>query len=284
MRFVPLALALALGGAGTGQAAETRPPPEPETYIFDVLPLQPYKGNFARLVKGNTVPEWVTAISTKGEGTAVPAKTVDIGAQRFRLDHVCKPHDCDGNTLDVLWAPVGQKVWASLVDHGKPPVLLGNPPPPQARVLADPTSAAPAAEAPPRTPAPATPPPATPAQGAPMPEPDTYIFDVLALQPYRGNLARLLKAKGLPDWVSAISIKGEGTAVPGRTVGIAGTSYRLDHVCKPRDCAGNTLDVLWAPGGRKVWALLVSGGKPPVMLGMPPAPEAKALMDAGAPK
>ena len=103
---------------------------------------------------------------------------------------------------------------------------------------------------------------------------------MLPLQPYKGNLARLVKSKGTPDWVKAISVKGEGTAVPSKTVDIAGTPYRLDRVCKPHECNGNTFDVLWAPAGRRVWAALVDGGKPPVLLGTPPAPQAKALMDA----
>ena len=113
-------------------------------------------------------------------------------------------------------------------------------------------------------------------------EPDTYLFDVLALQPYKGNFARLVKAKAAPDWVRRASSQGEGTAVPMRTVDIAGTPYRLDHLCKVHDCAGNTLDVLWAPRGARVWAALVEGGKPAVMLGDPPAPQAKALADAAA--
>ena len=290
MRFAPLAfaIAIALGCASSAQAARTKSPPEPDTYIFDVLVLQPYRGNFAGLVKGKDIPDWVTAIGKNGEGTAIPAKTIDIGGTPYRLDHVCKPQECAGNTLDVLWAPGGHKVWATLVDGGKPPVMLGNPPSPQAKVLADPKGVATAtASTPPPAAAPAaaasaagTPPTVSTTPATASSEPDPYIFDVLPLQPYKGNLARLVKSKGTPDWVKAISVKGEGTAVPSKTVDIAGTPYRLDRVCKPHECNGNTFDVLWAPAGRRVWAALVDGGKPPVLLGTPPAPQAKALMDA----
>ena len=297
MRFALLALAVVVASAHAVCAAGTKPPPEPDTYVFDLLALQPYKGNFARLVKTEALPDWVKAISTKGEGEAVPSKAIDIGGTPYRLDHVCKPHDCAGNTLDVLWAPAGRRVWAALVEGGKPPVMLGSPPAPQAKALKDPTAAAvaviptpPAAPAPSAvTPTTAPPTAATTTSTAPAPptssspEPDTYIFDVLPLQPYKGNLARLVKSRGTPDWVKAISTKGEGTAVPSKTVDIAGTPYRLDLVCKPHACAGNTLDVLWAPGGHKVWGALVDGGKPPVMLGAPPAPQAKALADAVTP-
>ena len=135
MRFVPLALVLCL--VGTARAAE------PDTYIFDVLALQPYKGNLARLLKPSTTPDWVKSIVTQGEGVAVPSKDVAVAGTPYRLDHVCKVHDCSGNTLDVLWSPRGTKVWAALVESGKPPVLLGNPPAAEAKVLSDAAAAAP---------------------------------------------------------------------------------------------------------------------------------------------
>jgi len=148
MRFVPLAIVICLGLGGAAQAAE------PETYVFDVLALQPYRGNLARLVKAKDAPDWVKAIVSQGEGTAVPSKSVDVGGTPYRLDHVCKVHDCAGNTLDILWAPRGAKVWAALVDGGKPAVMLGDPKPPQARALA---AAVAVATAPIATPAAATP-------------------------------------------------------------------------------------------------------------------------------
>ena len=129
MRFAALALLLGLSTAA--RAAE------PDTYIFDVLALQPYKGNFARLVKGNAAPDWVKAISVQGAGTAGPSRTVDVGGTPYRLDRVCKVDACAGNTLDVLWAPRGARVWAALVDGGKAPVMLGDPKGGQAKVLSD---------------------------------------------------------------------------------------------------------------------------------------------------
>ncbi len=168
MRFVPLAILACLGLSGAAHAAQAA---EPEIYVFDVLALQPYRGNLARLVKAKDAPDWVKAIVSQGEGTAVPSKTVDVGGTPYRLDHVCKVHDCAGNTLDILWAPRGAKVWAALVDGGKPAVMLGDPKPPQAKALMEAAGAA--AIAPVATPAAATPvapaAPMTPAR-APAPE------------------------------------------------------------------------------------------------------------------
>ena len=289
MRFA--ALAMLLGLSCTAQAGE------PDTYIFDALALQPYKGNFARLVKGEAVPAWVKAIAVQGAGTAGPSRTVDVGGTPYRLDHVCKVDACATNTIDVLWAPRGAKVWAALVEGGRSPVLLGGPKDGPLKALEQATgSAVPGAPAAPAAPAPVVattaqaPDPASPpapaelaAPAAPpsaAAEPDSYIFDVLALQPYKGNFARLVKGKTTPDWVKAISVQGAGTAGPSRTVDVGGTPYRLDRVCKVGACAGNTLDVLWSPRGARVWAALVEDGKAPILLGDPKAPQAKALTEA----
>lgn len=131
MRFAALALLVGFGTATAACAAE------PDPYIFDVLALQPYKGNFARLVKPKTIPDWVKAIAVQGAGTAGPMKTVDVGGTPYRLDRVCKVDACTGNTLDVLWAPRGSRVWAALVEDGKPAVMLGDPKGPQAKALTE---------------------------------------------------------------------------------------------------------------------------------------------------
>ena len=273
MRFAALAFLVGLSSAA--QAAE------PDTYIFDVLALQPYKGNFARMVKDKAAPDWVRAIAVQGAGTAGPGRTVDIVGTPYRLDRVCKVDACAGNTIDVLWAPRGAKVWAALVEDGHAPVMLGDPKGPQAKTLE--MASGPAFPAPSAERVATASPAATPAAAVPVTraaEPDTYIFDLLPLQPYKGNFARLVKEKAAPDWVKAIAVQGAGTAGPMRTVDVGGTPYRLDRVCKVDACAGNTIDVLWAPRGAKVWAALVEGGRPAVMLGDPKGPQAKALTDA----
>lgn len=280
MRFAALALLLGLGSTALAHAAE------PEPYIFDVLALQPYKGNFARLVKPATVPDWVKAIAVQGAGTAGPMKTVNVGGTPYRLDRVCKVGACAGNTLDVLWSPRGARVWAALVDEGKAPVMLGEPKGPQAKALEAATGVPATATAQPSAPGVAVDSPAatvaTP-QTAPAAEPDPYIFDVLPLQPYKGSFARLVSAKGLPGWVHAIATQGAGAAGPAKTVEIAGVAYRLDRVCKVgAACATDRLDVLWAPRGARIWGALVDDGKPPVMLGGPKGPLAEALAAAGA--
>ena len=134
-----LALAiLALGGSAFGAATvplRAASAPEPETYLFDVLRHPQYKGALKQVLKGKTVPDWVQAFMDRGDGVVTPMKMVDIAGHSYRLDHLCKPHDCAGNALAVLWAPGGRKVWAALVEAGAPPVFFGNPSPDQTETL-----------------------------------------------------------------------------------------------------------------------------------------------------
>ena len=108
-------------------------------------------------------------------------------------------------------------------------------------------------------------------------EPDTYLFDVLRHPQYKGALKQILGRKPVPAWVKAFMDRGDGVVSPMRTVDIDGHPYRLDHLCKPHDCAGNVLSVLWGPGGRKVSAALIQGGGAPVLYGDPSPEQAQAL-------
>ncbi len=108
---------------------------EPDTYVFDVLRHGQYRLAFIKLFKGQTVPDWVEAVVKAGEGVSTPMKTVDMGGKSYRLDHVCKVHDCAGNVLAILWAPAGQRVWAAVVEGGGAPAFYGTPSPEQTEAL-----------------------------------------------------------------------------------------------------------------------------------------------------
>lgn len=132
MKSVLVATLLVLGGicsGGTGSAAE------PDTYLFDVLRHSQYHYELARLLKGKHVPDWVQAFLKEGDGVASPSKTLEIGGKSYRVDHLCKAHDCTGNVLVVLWAPRGLRAWAAIVEGGGTPTLFGNPAPEQAQAL-----------------------------------------------------------------------------------------------------------------------------------------------------
>jgi Inhibitor of vertebrate lysozyme (Ivy) len=55
-------------------------------------------------------------------------KTLTVEGKSDTLGWVCKPHDCGGNQLFVLFAPVGAQAWAMLVsDDGGNPRWFGKP-------------------------------------------------------------------------------------------------------------------------------------------------------------
>lgn len=133
MKSVVFAAVLALGALGAGAVARAA---EPDTYLFDVLRHSQYRYELNRVLKGKSLPDWVAAFLREGDGVASPSKTVELGGKNYRLDHLCKVHDCAGNVLAVLWAPRGLRAWAALSEHGGPPVMLGNPAADQSQVLA----------------------------------------------------------------------------------------------------------------------------------------------------
>ena len=119
-----------LGSSVTSLAAE------PDVYLFDVLRHYQYHYELTRLLNGKAVPQWVDAFLKEGDGVASPSKTVELGGKSYRLDHLCKVHDCAGNVLVVLWAPRGLRAWAALMEGGRPPTMFGNPAADQAQALA----------------------------------------------------------------------------------------------------------------------------------------------------
>lgn len=136
MRFLSTMLLSTMVLAAIAGPGPTATAGEQDTYIFDALSRASYRLSFGRLIHGKPVPDWVKAVLVSGEGVSVPAKTIAVGTKTYRLDHVCKVHDCAGHTLDVLWSNGGNRIWAVIRDGGEP-IVLGNPGPEQQKILDD---------------------------------------------------------------------------------------------------------------------------------------------------
>lgn len=63
------------------------------------------KTAFKQMVKGHTLPAWVS----KG-GTFTPAKTVTLGGESWQVLSACKPHDCGSERIAVLWSEKTQQM------------------------------------------------------------------------------------------------------------------------------------------------------------------------------
>ena len=104
-------------------------------YLFDVLKQPPYRAAFDALIARQNLPGWIGVFARTGNGVAVPATYAMIQGTRYQLNHVCKPHDCAGNELEIMFAPNGAQAWGAVIDGGKPVRFLGDPNPAQAKAL-----------------------------------------------------------------------------------------------------------------------------------------------------
>ena len=90
---------------------------------------------------------------------------------------------------------------------------------------------------------------------------EPYLFDLLKQQPYRASWDALLNTEDdLPDWVIVFSKTDDAVATPGQTIRLNGADFLFASVCKPHDCPGNELNVLFGPGGQRAWAMLNDNG------------------------
>ncbi|MBB2202678.1 Ivy family c-type lysozyme inhibitor [Gluconacetobacter tumulisoli] len=82
---------------------------EPQT--SDLLLSAPYRQAYAAMVR---YPDWIR----RGHATSAPSTQVTMDGQTYTIGHLCKPHDCANNQLDIVFAPGGAAAWGLL--HVRP--------------------------------------------------------------------------------------------------------------------------------------------------------------------
>jgi hypothetical protein len=88
-----------------------------------------------------------------------------------------------------------------------------------------------------------------------------YLFELLEIKGYsKGFNALLAGEKTLPAWVKTFAKSMDGVAAPSADIQVDGTDYVYATVCKPHDCWGKTLHVVFANGGEQAWGLLEEPG------------------------
>ncbi|GBQ90759.1 hypothetical protein AA13595_2977 [Gluconacetobacter johannae DSM 13595] len=85
--------------------AATRAAAPPQT--ADLLLSAPYRQAYAAMVR---YPDWVRS----GHATSSPSTQVTLDGQTYTLGHLCKPHDCGNNQLDIVFAPGAASAWGLL--------------------------------------------------------------------------------------------------------------------------------------------------------------------------
>ena len=108
-----------------------------------------------------------------------------------------------------------------------------------------------------------------------------YLFDLLKQPTYRAAWTAMFKGeKGIDPWIATFARTYDGVATASSEVTVNGQSNLVAEVCKPHDCGGNRLYVLFAPGARQAWGLLVVDGASPRWFGKPGAAIRDALNEA----
>jgi len=90
--------------------------PADQPYLFDLLKQKPYQTAWEAMFKGEKkVDAWIVTFGKTYDGVTDRIKTLAVDGQSDTLGWVCKPHDCGGNQLYVLFAPGASAAWGMLV-------------------------------------------------------------------------------------------------------------------------------------------------------------------------
>jgi Inhibitor of vertebrate lysozyme (Ivy) len=123
MRTRVLVLALLLGSSATLAADPSKGP-----YLSELMNQPSYLSAWKGMLGGQVVPDWIESYAKTLDGPAMPSIQVLVGSDAYTLTFTCKPHDCGGNQLYVLFAPTGRQAWGLLIT-GEQNRWLGYPDP-----------------------------------------------------------------------------------------------------------------------------------------------------------
>ncbi len=88
-----------------------------------------------------------------------------------------------------------------------------------------------------------------------------YLFELLEIKGYRKGFDTLIAhEKNLPAWLKTFAKTMDGVANPSEDITVDGALDVYASVCKPHDCWGNTLHVIFANGGDPAWGMLEEPG------------------------
>jgi hypothetical protein len=90
----------------------------------------------ALLKSAPKLPAWTRQVLNRsGNYVGTPATFATVGGTKYELFFACKPHDCDQNNLEIMFAPDGAEARGAVVVNGRSPSYLGAPSPAQRAAL-----------------------------------------------------------------------------------------------------------------------------------------------------
>lgn len=118
LRTAALALFLSFSAASLAQA---KAQPAELPYLYDLLAKPAYAKSWKALFKDEKkVDAWLAAYARTQDGPATPGKALKLEGKNYRLNSVCKTHDCDTNQFHVLFNEDGSAAWGLLLkSNGK---------------------------------------------------------------------------------------------------------------------------------------------------------------------
>lgn len=120
LRILTIAGLVASLGTGVARAEDE--------YLFDALKKPAYRKAWnTMLASEKNVPGWLVTFGRGGPGVAGPLKPIAVDGRKMQASTVCKPHDCAGNELHVLFSLDASSAVGSLVSAGSRPRYLGAP-------------------------------------------------------------------------------------------------------------------------------------------------------------
>ncbi len=108
---------------------------ESNPYFYQLFSQGPYKQSLSKIFRSENKPSWITTYLATGNGVETPVTYLTLSDGRYILGDVCKPHDCGGNMLHILFSSSGNSAWAALYQEGRPAKFYGNPDPEKYQVL-----------------------------------------------------------------------------------------------------------------------------------------------------
>lgn len=99
-----------------------------EPYLFERLDRPEFRQTFERLFAGEeNLEAWLARYIKVGDGVDFPGEIRTVQGAQYYAHQVCRPHDCPGNGLYVLFSPDGSRAWALLTVNDGSSRFFGHP-------------------------------------------------------------------------------------------------------------------------------------------------------------
>jgi hypothetical protein len=88
-------------------------------YFSQLLEIKAYHAAYTKMLADvKDLPAWLVAFGKTRNAVETPSRDLQIGDDSYSVVTVCKPHDCGGNMLVVIFDLMGDNAWGLLEEDG----------------------------------------------------------------------------------------------------------------------------------------------------------------------